>query len=76
MNSRSGVTGDINIHKPQPGGKKYRKSCSYILQEDNLYPTFNVQETMMMAASLKIAGVSHEEKELIVSKANYFFCMK
>lgn len=60
------MTGEINIHQRQPGGKKYRKACSYILQDDNLYPTFNVQETMMMAASLKIAGVSQEEKEIIV----------
>lgn len=49
------------------GGKKYSKQCSYILQEDHLYATFNVQETMMLAASLKIAGVSLEEKELIVN---------
>lgn len=48
------------------GGKKYRKLCSYILQDDNLYPTFTVQETMMLAASLKISGVSIEEKELMV----------
>lgn len=51
------------------GGKRYRKQCSYILQEDNLYGTFNVQETMMLVASLKIAGVSLEEKEQIVSVA-------
>lgn len=49
------------------GKQQYRKQCSYILQDDNLYPTFNVQETMMLAASLKIAGISLEEKELIVS---------
>lgn len=66
MCRRNGITGEVNIHKVQPGGSKYRKACSYILQEDNLYPTFNVQETMMMAASLKIAGVSQEEKEIIV----------
>lgn len=50
------------------GGKRYRKQCSYILQEDNLYATFNVQETMMLVASLKIAGISLEEKEQIVNR--------
>lgn len=46
--------------------KKCKKLCSYILQDDNLYANFTVQETMMLAASLKIAGISFEEKELMV----------
>lgn len=46
---------------------KYRRQCCYILQDDNLYPTFTVQETMMLAASLKISGISLVEKEQIVS---------
>ncbi len=47
--------------------KKYRSQCCYILQDDNLYPTFTVQETMMLSASLKIRGISSEEKKQIVS---------
>lgn len=64
--SRNGVTGDVNMNQAKLGGKKYRKMCSYILQDDNLYPTFTVHETMLLATSLKIAGVSAAEKELIV----------
>lgn len=64
---KTGVKGDVCMNNAKLGGKKYRKLCSYILQDDNLYPTFTVQETMMLAASLKIAGVSIEEKELMVN---------
>ena len=53
--------------------KEYRNQCSYILQEDNLYPTFSVQETMMLAASLKVRGISSEEKQQMVSKINKNF---
>lgn len=64
----NGVKGYINLFDKKFGNKKYHKLCSYILQEDNLYPNFNVQETMMFAASLKIAGIGKEEKELLVKK--------
>lgn len=47
--------------------RKYRSQCCYILQEDNLYSTFTVEETMMLSASLKISGISSEEKKQIVS---------
>lgn len=56
--------------------KKYRSQCCYILQEDNLYPTFTVQETMMLSASLKISGISSEEKKQIVSVILFSFVMK
>lgn len=56
--------------------KKYRRQCCYILQEDNLYPTFTVQETMMLSASLKISGISSEEKKQIVSVILFSFVMK
>lgn len=49
------------------GHPKYSKKCSYILQDDNLYPAFTVLETMQLAANLKIAGMSVDEKNLIVS---------
>lgn len=52
--------------------KKYRNQCCYILQEDNLYPTFTVEETMMLSASLKISGISVEEKKQIVSEISFF----
>lgn len=50
------------------GHPKYSKKCSYILQDDNLYPNFTVHETMVLAANLKIADMSIDEKNLIVSK--------
>lgn len=49
------------------GDPKYSKKCSYILQDDNLYPFFTVHESMMLAANLKIADMSTDEKNLIVS---------
>lgn len=51
----------------QLGHPKYSKKCSYILQDDNLYPHFTVHETMVLAANLKIADMSTDEKNLIVS---------
>lgn len=55
------------------GSNKYSRSCSYILQDDNLYPTFTVHESMMLAANLKIAGISNDEKNLIVSFYHFTF---
>lgn len=49
------------------GSSKYSRKCSYILQDDNLYPAFTVYETMLLAANLKIAGISTGEKKIIVS---------
>lgn len=37
------------------------------MQDDNLYPHFTVYETMVLAANLKIANMSNDEKNLIVS---------
>lgn len=53
------------------GSPKYAKKCSYILQDDNLYSTFTVLETMVLAANLKIADMTADEKNLIVSKLQY-----
>lgn len=49
------------------GNPKYAKKCSYILQDDNLYSAFTVHETMVLAANLKIADMTADEKSLIVS---------
>lgn len=66
-NRQTGVEGQVKMNNAKVSEKKYRSQCCYILQEDNLYPTFTVQETMMLSASLKISGISLEEKEQIVS---------
>jgi ATP-binding cassette, subfamily G (WHITE), member 1 len=44
------------------------KLCSYILQDDNLYPFFTVNETMMMAANLKISSriMGRESKQNLI----------
>lgn len=45
-----------------------QKLCSYILQDDNLYPFFTVNETMMIAANLKISSrcMSPNEKQILI----------
>lgn len=58
---------DIKLSNP-----KYAKKCSYILQDDNLYSSFTVHETMVLAANLKIADMTIDEKGLIVSVVNRF----
>lgn len=65
--SQSGVGGSIHMNDVKLGSQKYAKKCSYILQDDNLYPNFTVHETMILAANLKIANMSVDEKNLIVS---------
>lgn len=44
------------------------KLCSYILQDDNLYPFFTVNETMMIAANLKISNriMGRETKQNLI----------
>lgn len=45
-----------------------QKLCSYILQDDNLYPFFTVNETMTIAANLKISNrcMSHDDKQILI----------
>lgn len=65
--SKNGVGGSIHMNDVKLGNPKYAKKCSYILQDDNLYPAFTVHETMLLAANLKIADMTVDEKNLIVS---------
>lgn len=64
---KSGVDGKVQMNEIKLGSSKYTRKCSYILQDDNLYPAFTVYETMLLAANLKIAGISNGEKKIIVS---------
>lgn len=57
---------DVKLGQP-----KYAKKCSYILQDDNLYEAFTVHETMVLAANLKIADMTADEKNLIVSSNQF-----
>lgn len=65
---KTGVDGTVQINEIALGSRKYSRKCSYILQDDNLYPAFTVYETMLLAANLKIAGISTGEKKIIVSR--------
>lgn len=69
---RANVDGVVQMNNIPLGSKKYSKLCSYILQEDNLYPGFTVYESMLLAANLKIADISHAEKNIIVSVCIFF----
>lgn len=57
-----------NEHHNDLDSKKYRKLCSYILQDDNLFPWFTVHESMTIAANLKISRdcMNREEKQLLI----------
>ncbi|XP_060661050.1 ATP-binding cassette sub-family G member 1 isoform X1 [Drosophila nasuta] len=59
--TKTGVSGTIEIGKA-------RKLCAYIMQDDHFYPFFTVEETMLLAAALKISNkcVSLKEKRALV----------
>lgn len=66
-NRTQGVKGVLEMgHKDS--GQNAQKMCSYILQDDNLYPFFTVNETMTIAANLKISSrcMSHDEKQILI----------
>ncbi|XP_061388837.1 ATP-binding cassette sub-family G member 1-like [Musca vetustissima] len=52
--TKTGVTGTIKFGD----APKARKLCCYIMQDDHFYAWFTVEETMMLAASLKISNES------------------
>ena len=61
-----GVKGVLDMG--QEHGGQFQKHTSYILQDDNLYPWFTVQEAMSVAANLKISKdcMNHDEKQNLV----------
>lgn len=66
-----GVEGTIRIGS-RTNRKANQKICSYILQDDNLFPWFTVLESMTLAASLKIGNKSHTYRQFMVS-CEFFF---
>ncbi|XP_075152182.1 ATP-binding cassette sub-family G member 1 [Haematobia irritans] len=52
--TKVGVSGNIQFGN----APKARKLCCYIMQDDHFYGWFTVEETMMLAASLKISNNS------------------
>jgi ATP-binding cassette subfamily G (WHITE) protein 1 len=64
--STKGVKGVLDMGKKSSNSGQ--KMCSYILQEDNLYPFFTVNETMLIAANLKISNrcMSQKDKQILI----------
>uniref|UniRef100_A0A1A9WKJ0 ABC transporter domain-containing protein n=1 Tax=Glossina brevipalpis TaxID=37001 RepID=A0A1A9WKJ0_9MUSC len=63
--SAEGVEGSIKFGN---NGGNMRKKCCYITQDDHFYNFFSVEESMMLAASLKISDKSMNirEKKLLI----------
>ncbi|XP_037960649.1 ATP-binding cassette sub-family G member 1 [Teleopsis dalmanni] len=57
--TKNGVTGTVKFGE----ALKSRKLCCYIMQDDHFYSFFTVEETMMLAATLKISNNSMNLKE-------------
>ncbi|XP_030382849.1 ATP-binding cassette sub-family G member 1 [Scaptodrosophila lebanonensis] len=59
--NKSGVSGTIEIGKA-------RKLCGYIMQDDHFFEWFSVEETMLLAATLKISNkcVNIKEKRILI----------
>ncbi|XP_059616488.1 ATP-binding cassette subfamily G member 4 isoform X2 [Phlebotomus argentipes] len=45
---------------------KLKNNRSYILQDDNLFPWYTVNETMMLACQLKVANVSLQSRQKMI----------
>lgn len=63
----TGVKGVLEMGQKKSRGNA-RKMCSYIMQDDNLYPFFTVNETMLIATNLKISSrcMGHDDKQILV----------
>ncbi|TMW51269.1 hypothetical protein DOY81_003655 [Sarcophaga bullata] len=64
--TRKGVSGTINFGNVTNA----RKSCCYIMQDDHFYAWFTVEESMMLATSLKISDkcLTLKEKKLLIEQ--------
>ncbi|XP_053961340.1 ATP-binding cassette sub-family G member 1 [Anastrepha ludens] len=58
--TKIGVSGTINFGDTPT---KSRKLCCYIMQDDHFHSWFTVEETMLLAAQLKISNASMNMKE-------------
>lgn len=63
----NGVTGTITINGQRRDKKEFRQKSSYIPQEFAMLPKLTVEETMRIAADLKLdRNVSHVMKQSLV----------
>ncbi|XP_067624910.1 ATP-binding cassette sub-family G member 1 [Eurosta solidaginis] len=58
--TKNGVSGNVNFGDSPT---KSRKLCCYIMQDDHFHSWFTVEETMLLAAQLKISNDSMNMKE-------------
>ncbi|XP_076254406.1 ATP-binding cassette sub-family G member 1-like isoform X6 [Rhynchophorus ferrugineus] len=66
---KSGVQGIIkctNERKRKKDPVQYKNYSCYILQDDHLLDYFTVSEIMYSTTKLKIDGLSHEEREILI----------
>jgi len=64
---QEGLTGRIDYigNKGKQHLNKHKKDSCYIQQTDHLYDLFTVQETIMIAACLKIGNVTHVFRQML-----------
>uniref|UniRef100_A0A1B0CMJ5 ABC transporter domain-containing protein n=1 Tax=Lutzomyia longipalpis TaxID=7200 RepID=A0A1B0CMJ5_LUTLO len=62
---KKGVEGNVMFTNGK-NAVKLKSSRSYILQDDNLFPWYTVNETMMLACQLKVANVSSQSRQKMI----------
>lgn len=67
------ATGQITTNGLPRDIRQFRKLSRYIMQEDLLQPRITVQESMMMAADLKLGSDLSKEKKLVIVSSLYYF---
>ena len=61
------VTGKIKINQSPRTMKTFSRMSAYIMQNDLVQPLLTVEESMMVAANLKLSkDVTHKEKKRVV----------
>lgn len=65
------VSGKIIVNGRERDMSAFRKFSAYIMQDDNLQPLLTVQESMLVAADLKLT-LSHYEKLQKVCYIEYY----
>ncbi|GAB0095927.1 ATP-binding cassette sub-family G member 1 [Sergentomyia squamirostris] len=59
------VEGNVTFSNGKNPVKLKNRRC-YILQEDNLFPWYTVNETMMLACQLKVANITQQSRQKMI----------